>query len=342
MGDQTDIAVDKIEGIVKGFWWIMPNIGIAAVVLIIFIVLALVVRTSVFRLLHHRREDLAALLASFAKWAVIGLGALVVSAIVFPSVRPADILATLGIGSVAIGFAFKDILQNWFAGLLILLRQPFRTGDQIVVGSHEGTVEHVEARATLLKTYDGRRVVIPNSEVYTRSVVVNTAFDKRRSEYELGIGYGDDVEEARRVILRVLERIEGVEANPRPEVIAWDLADSSVVLKLRWWTASRRSALVEARGRVIPAVKHALDEAGIDIPFPTRVMLFHDQTEETDGIRGRQREGWPAGDAVPEARPTSRITILSNGAQADTGSVEADAPRVSRPRRRPSRSNGEA
>ena len=341
MGDQTDIAVDKIEGIVKGFWWIMPNIGIAAVVLIIFIVLALVVRTSVFRLLHHRREDLAALLASFAKWAVIGLGALVVSAIVFPSVRPADILATLGIGSVAIGFAFKDILQNWFAGLLILLRQPFRTGDQIVVGSHDGTVEHVEARATLLKTYDGRRVVIPNSEVYTRSVVVNTAYDKRRSEYELGIGYGDDVEEARRIILRVLERTEGVEANPRPEVIAWDLADSAVVLKLRWWTASRRSALVEARGRLIPAVKQALDEAGIDMPFPTRVLLVHDQTEDTDGTRGRQREGWPAGEVNPQARPTSQVTVLSNGKESVTTSADPDVIRPPRARRKAPRSNGE-
>jgi len=165
-----------------------------------------------------------------------------VSTIVFPSIRPADALATLGIGSIAVGFAFKDILQNWIAGLLILLRRPFRRGDQIVINNYEGTVEHIEARATILKTYDGRRVVIPNSDVYTRSMIVNTAFPKRRSEYDVGIGFSDDIDTARRVILDALRAVEGVEQEPAPDVLAWELDSSTVNL----------GALVdgfEARGR---------------------------------------------------------------------------------------------
>ena len=125
--------------------------------------------------------------------------ALVACVIVFPSVNPADALATLGIGSVAVGFAFKDILQNLFAGVLLLLRRPFRRGDQIVVKDYEGTVEHIESRATHIKTYDGRRVIIPNSDIYTSPVTVNTAFPIRRDQFDVGIGYGDDVDLATRV-----------------------------------------------------------------------------------------------------------------------------------------------
>ena len=227
----------------------------------------------------------------------------------FPSVKPADVLATLGIGSVAIGFAFKDILQNWLSGLLILYRQPFRSGDQIKSGEFEGTVERIEARATLIKTYDGQRVVIPNSDIYTRAVMVRTAFPERRSEYDVGIGYGDDVEEACRVILDAMRQVEGVESDPAPEAFAWALDASSVNIKVRWWSDSQRASVVHVQGRVLSAVKRALSEAGIDLPFPTRVVLLHDQTEESDGDRTRQREGWPKGDSPPRPRHLNELRI---------------------------------
>jgi hypothetical protein len=143
------------------------------------------------------------------------LGALVGCVIVFPNFTPASLLQFLGIGSVAIGFAFRDVLQNYLAGILLLLTEPFRIGDQIRFGSYEGTVEEIQTRATLLKTYDGRRVVIPNSELFTNSVVVNTAFEVRRLEYDVGIGYGDDVERARALILEALRSVEGVHRRGR-------------------------------------------------------------------------------------------------------------------------------
>jgi small-conductance mechanosensitive channel len=237
------------------------------------------------------------------------MGFLVGATIVFPSISPANLLSTLGIGSIALGFAFKDILQNWLSGLLILYRRPFRRGDQIRSGEFEGTVEHIEARATLIRTYDGQRVVIPNADIYSRAVTVRTAFPIRRSDYEVGIGYGDDIEKARRVILGALEGVEGVVKDPAPDVVAWELDASSVNLKVRWWSDSKRSSVVQTRGRVIEAVKRALTEAGIDLPFPTRMVLFHDQTEATDGDRGRQREGWPAGRNPPAPRHPNEVEV---------------------------------
>ena len=145
-----------------------------------------------------------------------------VATIVFPSVKPADLLATLGIGSVAIGFAFKDILQNWLSGLLILWRQPFRPGDQIVSGGHEGTVEHIEARATLIRTYDGQRVVIPNSDIYTRR-----SRPDRLPDAPQRVRRRDRLRRRPREGLprhpRALGDVEGVERDPAPEAIPWTL-----------------------------------------------------------------------------------------------------------------------
>ncbi len=310
MQADTRITLERIEGYIEGFWWVLPNLGIALVVSGLFLVAAGIVRRAVLRVFKRRaRPDLAIMLAGAARWGVIGLGFLVVATIIFPSISPANLLSTLGIGSIAIGFAFKDILQNWLAGLLILLRQPFRTGDQIIVGKHEGTVEHIEARATLIKTYDGRRVIIPNSAVYTDAVTVNTAFPLRRSQYDVGIGYGDDIDRACEVILAAIRNVEGVAQDPPPETFAWELSGSTVNLRVRWWTHSKRSEVVRTQGRVIRVMKQALGDAGIDLPFPTNVVLLHDQTEATDGDRRRQREGWPAGDDPPAPRHLNGVVV---------------------------------
>jgi small-conductance mechanosensitive channel len=277
MNDQVEPAVRKIHGLVEGFYWMLPILGIAAAVLALFLLTAWAAKRAVAGLFtHHGCKDLGELLGGFARWGLVLLGTLVVATIVFPSIRPADLLSTLGIGSIAIGFAFKAILQNWLAGLLILWRQLFRPGDQIISGDYEGTVEHVEARATLLRTYDGQRVVIPNSDIYTRAVTVRTAFPKRRSQYDVGIGYGDDMDRACRVILEALKGVEGVEQNPAPEAIPWALDASTVNIRVRWWSDSRRRSVVQTYGRVLAALKRALDAAGIDLPFPTQVVLFHD------------------------------------------------------------------
>jgi small-conductance mechanosensitive channel len=197
---------------------------------------------------------------------------------------------------VAVGFAFKDIFQNLLAGILILLRHPFRVGDEITTGDFTGTVEAIETRATFIRTYDGRRAIIPNSDVYTKSVAVISAYDMLRSEYDVGIGYGDDLGRAKQIALEVMRGVDGVLPDPAPDALVCDLAESSKNFRLRWWTAPSRGEVVRVRDAVLQGVAEALSGAGMDLPFPTRVLLFHDQTEEIDGDRTRQREGWPAGD----------------------------------------------
>ncbi|MEP6955888.1 MAG: mechanosensitive ion channel domain-containing protein, partial [Chthoniobacterales bacterium] len=188
---------------------LLPNIVAALILLAIFYGLAVLARYLIQRHFVRRgRRDLGNLLGGFAKIGLLILGFLLAATIVIPSLRPGDLISGLGVSSVAIGFAFKDILQNWLAGLLILLRQPFAIHDQIKVNDHEGTVERIETRATIIKTYEGERIVIPNSQIYTNAVLVKTAHEKRRSQYDVGIGYGDGIGRACDVIREALGGIE--------------------------------------------------------------------------------------------------------------------------------------
>lgn len=297
------LAIDKVREMAADMIRMLPNFVIALVIIAIFWVIARWVRTLVRNFSDKRKEhgNLGRVLGRMAQWGIILLGVFVAAAIVFPSFGPGDLVTLLGVSGVAIGFAFKDIFQNFLAGILILLTQPFRVGDQISVGDFEGTVEEIQTRATLIKTYDNRRVVIPNADLYTDKVTVNTAFARQRTDYDIGIGYGDDIAGAKRLILQAVQSAEGVLTDPAPDVLLVDLADSTVNLRARWWSTPARADVLKVQDRVLTAIKNTLTENGIDLPFPTQQILFHDQTEATDGDRGRQREGWPAGGGeVPE------------------------------------------
>lgn len=144
--------------------------------------------------------------------------------------------------------------------------------------------------------------MIPNANLFTNPVVVNTAFEIRRLEYDVGIGVGDDPDRAKALILQAVKSVPDVLGSPAPDVLVTDLAASAVKLRARWWIQPpRRYEFLESRDRVLTAIKRTLAQNGVDLPFETTTVLFHDQTEETDGDRKRQREGWPAGNgAVPE------------------------------------------
>ncbi len=234
--------------------------------------------------------------------AMVAIAAMIAVTIAFPSMTPGRLISVLGIGGIAIGFAFKDIFQNLLAGILILLRHPFRVGDEITTGEFTGTVEAIETRATFIRTYDGRRVIIPNGDVYTKPVTVISAYDMLRSEYDIGIGYGDDLAQAKRIALDAMKLVDGVLADPAPDVLVWELGESSKNIRIRWWTQPARGDVLRTRDAVLKGVAEAIAGAGMDLPFPTQVVLFHDQTEETDGDRTRQREGWPAGKTPPKPR----------------------------------------
>ena len=311
-------ATRQLQTLYNGVVATLPSLLLAMIVFALFWFLARSLRMLVIRIWATREQgrNVALVLGRLTSGLVIFLGLLVSLSVVFPTINAASLLGALGVGGVAIGFAFRDILQNLLAGILILLTQPFRIGDQIVVGDAEGTVEDIQIRATVLRTYDNRQVVIPNADLFTNRVTVNTAYDRRRLQYDVGIGYGDDVARAKKLMLEALGGIEGVLPDPAPEALVVDLAGSSVNIRLRWWiNPPRRKDAVGSVDAVLHAVRDQLVSNGVDLPFPTRQILLHDQTEATDGDRAKQREGWPAGKGQP---PRPRWKVLENAGKPAT------------------------
>ena len=275
-----------IRDFLKGTAERLPYILVGIFIYLLFLVVSRLLKKGINKV--ARRSDaindtLASLIGRIVGALINVFGFLMACVIIIPSFKPGDIIAGLGISTVAIGFAFKDILQNYFAGLLILWRQPFTVGDQIRVKDFEGTVEEINMRSTRLKTYDGERAILPNGDVYTSVMLVRTAYDKRRAKFVVGIGYPDSIDEARQVIHGVLNGIEGVLKDPAPWVYVSELAGSSVNLTVYFWAESQQANMLKVSDQVATGIKNALDKASIDMPFPHTVVLLENQPGGPDG-----------------------------------------------------------
>ncbi len=273
------MLLDSLHNLWVGFIAQIPLIAIGLLVFLFFVFVGKLIGRLIVTAGERTSLDvsLAALLSRVASVSIMVLGLLIAGVIIFPTFRPGDLVAGLGITSVAIGFAFKDILQNFFAGVLILLRQPFVVGDQIRSGDFEGVVEEINVRSTRLKTYDGERAVLPNGDVYTRAILVRTAYDRRRVQFVVGIGYPDSIEKARSAIHESLKKTDGVLPDPEPWVFVTELAGSSVNFTVYFWVKSSQANLLKVSDRAITGVKLALDAAQIDMPFPHTVVIFQNE-----------------------------------------------------------------
>lgn len=270
-GTANELLISFIERV--------PYLVTAIIVMLIFWLLSKVFKKVVIKLLGKQRnhQNLIKVFQRVGAALIFFIGFMIAMVVAIPGFTPAKLIGALGIGSVAIGFAFKDIFQNLLSGILLLLSEPFRIGDQIVSGSFEGTVEDIKIRATTIRTYDGRQVVIPNSDLYTSALTVNTAYKQRRLQLAVGIGYADDIEQAKAQIIQALTRANTVSTLAAPSVIATNLGDSTVDLIVRWFIEDGTQAnKVASIDQVLIEVKKALDSAGIDMPFPVRTLDLSD------------------------------------------------------------------
>ena len=246
----------------------LPRLLVAIAIGLFFYFLSYVVKVIVRRTtsadVSHRLLRIA--MGRIAQGGILIIGALVAVTAAFPGFTPGNLISALGIGGIAIGFAFKDIFENFLAGILLLFSRPFRIGDQIIYDRYEGTVEEIQARATWLKTYDGRRILIPNSELFKNSVTVNTAFDNRRLEYDFKIAADQDVEQAKRTIVEVMKNSEDVLPDPKADVIVISFDAGTVTIRARWWSKSRTSDVLLAQDRVLSKARNALVSAGVKLP----------------------------------------------------------------------------
>ena len=218
-------------------------------------------------------RDLALQLTTIAVWLV---GIMVAAVIIFPGMTPAKVLTVLGLSSVAVGFAFKDIFENFFAGILILWKYPFDRGDFISCEGVEGRIEDITIRMTMIRQVDGQLVVVPNSYLFKNPVDVLTNKPHRRITVICGVAYGTDLAEARKLLIDATQSCDSVKRDPPVEIFAQEFADSSINFEVTWWTSPTPLDVRKSRDEVVEAVKRSLDDAGIEIPFPQRTLWFKD------------------------------------------------------------------
>jgi len=245
---------------------VIPRALAATLVLLAFWLLASLVRWSMRIIFRQFVSDLTVenLIKQVGYYTVWALG-LVVAAGAF-GIEPEDFATGLGLTSIALGFALKDILSNFVSGLLILILRPFELGDQIIIGETEGSVERIELRATLIRTYDGRVVSVPNAETFTSRVTNNTASPVRRAAIRIYVDYEINLADFGAVLIGAAKAVEEVLADPAPSVRLISFEKDGVVLDLRFWTDSRRSDFVATTSKVRLTVIEHLRKAGIALP----------------------------------------------------------------------------
>lgn len=269
-GEVFDAASNMWDSLLRA----LPRLGAAAVIAIIGWVISRLVRVILRRVFSRPKytESFAKVMSKLGGWTVFVVGVLLAVTAAFPSVQPVDLLAGLGIFSVAIGFAFQDILENTLSGVLLLFRQPFESGDQIEVQEQTGTVEAITIRETRITTFDGELVVIPNRDVYKSVIRVQTHYTQRRLDFTVGIAFENDPALATAVIAEALLAVEGISSAPAPEALVTELGLSTVDVEVRFWTGPREHDARVVLDRATKAVKRCLDDEGIEMPAEIVVL----------------------------------------------------------------------
>lgn len=275
----VNILSNQLSGMAAGFVAALPSIAIALVILVItFFVARFAAKLAGKTVDHsHMRESLKQLVHTLAKLGVWIVGLMVAASIVLPGFTPASAIAGLGIGAVAIGFAFQDIFENFLAGVLIMLRQKMRIGDVIECEGVMGRVEHITLRESHIRQLSNELTIMPNAMLFKNPVKILTEDASRRNEVVVGVSYDTDLEQAQEVILNAVRSLEAV--NPDKDVIVYaqEFNASSVDFLVQWWAKSTPRDLRLTKSEVIMAIKRALDDAEIEIPFPYITHTFKER-----------------------------------------------------------------
>jgi small conductance mechanosensitive channel len=217
-----------------------------------------------------RRADaerhVVVVMASLAFYGVVVVGSVV--ALSLGGVDLGVLVGSLGLATVALGFALQDIVSNLAAGIVLLLEHPFTEGDHIATADAEGEVEEIRIRATRLRAPDGELVLVPNKLLFTSVLTNASATMRRRVEVLLELPYSQDAAEARRLLLEAAAEVDGVSDDPEPRLLTQDLGQGARRLRLWFWVDSRRADVLRVRSELLDAVERRLRAAGIELGLP--------------------------------------------------------------------------
>ena len=252
---------------------VVLNIGIALLIFLGSLFLARFLRSLLDKMLQKRGVDpeISILLGQLLFWSILIFG------IITAMQRFFDVsafLAGLGILGFTIGFALQEIMQNFVAGMILLVQQPFDIGNLVTTSSYTGTISAINMRTTELKTLDGRLIIVPNAQVLSNPIENYSRADLLRVDLPVGVSYDTDLDLARAAIIDALPAVKGFLAEPAPSIIYHSFGESSIDMTIRFWIDTDKNNLFDAKDEAVVITKGALDKAGVNIPFPITTVYM--------------------------------------------------------------------
>ncbi|MEQ9443303.1 MAG: mechanosensitive ion channel family protein [Cyclobacteriaceae bacterium] len=278
------LVTDKLESWLQSLIEMLPNLVVAVIVVVLFYLLAKVVRNLAHKLLTKvsHNEAVNNLLVTILNVAVISAGFFIALSILQLADVVAALLAGVGILGLALGFAFQDIAANFVSGILIAIRQPFKVGDIIENSDYFGTVRDINLRVTTIATFQGLEVLIPNKNLFENPVVNYTRTQERRVDLDVGVSYGDDLEAVKSLTIETVSRLSSIDQKRDVTLFYTGFGDSSINFKVRFWAKSpKQPDFLQAQSDAIMAIQKVYNDNDIVIPFPIRTLDF--------GIKGGEK-----------------------------------------------------
>lgn len=272
-----DILTNKLQNWLEGLTSMLPNFAVAIIILLVFFFLAKGIKTLSDRLFRRFYDKPAVqnLFSTIAYFFVLGVGLMIALNVLQLKQTVESLLAGAGIIGLALGFAFQDISANFISGIMIAIRKPIQVGDIIEVSGYMGTVEKINLRVAIIKTFQGLHVIIPNKDVFQNPLTNYTKTNERRIDLEVGVSYADDLEKVKEVAIDALKDRAFILDDTDVKLFYTGFGDSSINLVIQMWIQyPDQPGFLGARSEAIMAIKKAFDQNDITIPFPIRTLDF--------------------------------------------------------------------
>lgn len=322
-GEAVQQVVAKLNTWLTNFIELLPNLVVALLVFALFVFLARLAHKALRRLMNRvsSHGHVNSLMATMGRIAVMAVGFFLALDIVGLDDVVLTILAGVGVLGLALGFAFQDIATNFISGFLLAIRRPFREGEIIETNDYLGKVEEINLRTTILDTFQGQRVIIPNQEVLANPLINFSQRGRRRIDLSCGVAYGDDLEKAKEVAIETVESIEYRDESRDVDLYYNEFGGSSVNFVIRFWVAfTKQTDYLHAQSDSIMRLKRAYDEAGITIPFPIRTLDFGvvggEKLNEVLPRSLYREDGAPAAETASGSPPRSSDAASGSPAQS--------------------------
>lgn len=279
-----NLLSDKLTLWARELIRLLPNIVLAAFILVLGIFVAKFIRKIALRLIRKvsHLETINSLFSSVIYAISLGVVFFVVLSVLQLDKAVTSILAGAGILGLALAFAFQDIASNFMSGIFLSFRRPLSVGDIVKTNDYMGVVEEINLRDTMIRTFQGQRVIIPNKDVFQNTIENYTVLGRRRMDLSVGVSYGDDLKKVKEIAIRAVEQVSVRSQSDDITLYYEEFGDSSINFSLRLWLKTTdQPTFLQARHEAIMYLKEAFDANDIMIPFPIRTLDF--------GIKGGEK-----------------------------------------------------